>query len=67
MPVSAVLLVAVALIGVNVLAVVLGAAALTLKGVYPHEVSWLNWLRGQENPLNTSVYAACPLTCELKH
>ena len=67
MPISAVLLVAVGLIGVNVLAVVLGAAALTLKGVYPHEVSWLNWLRGQENPLNTSVYAACPLTCELKH
>ena len=66
MPVSAVLLVAGSLIGFNVLAVVIGAAVLTFKGVHPNEVSWLNWLHGEADPLHTSVYAACPLTCDLK-
>jgi hypothetical protein len=65
LPVSAVLLVAGSLIGVNVLAVLLGAAVLTLKGVHPQEVRWLNWLHGDPDPLHTSVYAACPLTCDL--
>lgn len=65
LPVSAVLLVAGILIGANVLAVVLGAAVLTLKGVNPEEVSWLNWLHGEPDALHTSVYAACPLTCDL--
>lgn len=65
LPVSAVLLVAVSLIGVNVLAVVVGAAALTFKGVNPEEVSWLNWLHGGPDPLDKSVYAACPLTCDI--
>ena len=67
LPVSAVLLVAGSLIGINVLAVVIGAAALTIKGVHPQEVRWLNWLHGEPDPLHTSVFAACPLTCELKH
>ena len=66
LPVSAVLLVAGSLIGINVLAVVVGAAALTVKGVHPKEVRWLNWLHGEPDPLHTSVFAACPLTCELK-
>ncbi|MBD1831873.1 hypothetical protein H6F61_04015 [Cyanobacteria bacterium FACHB-472] len=65
LPVSAVLLVAGALIGANVLAVVAGAALLTLKGVHPQEVRWLDWLHGEANPRHTSVYAACPLTCDL--
>ena len=65
LPVSAVLLVAGILIGANVLAVVLGAAVLTLKGVNPEEVSWLNWLHGEPDALHTSVYAACPLTCDI--
>ncbi|MBD2086476.1 hypothetical protein NDI49_09495 [Trichocoleus sp. ST-U3] len=65
LPVSAVLLVAGALIGGNILAVVAGAALLTLKGVNPQEVRWLHWLHGEANPLHTSVYAACPLTCNL--
>jgi hypothetical protein len=65
LPVSAVLLVAGALIGANVLAVVAGAALLTLKGVHPQEVQWLHWLHGEANPRHTSVYAACPLTCDL--
>ncbi len=66
LPVSAVLLVAGSLIGINVLAVLIGAAVLTVNGVHPHEVRWLNWLHGEPDPLHTSVFAACPLTCELK-
>lgn len=65
LPISAVLLVAGSLIGINVLAVVLGAGILTFKGVHPNEVTWLNWLHGEQNALLTSVYAACPLTCDL--
>lgn len=65
LPVSAVLLVAGSLIGINVLAVVVGAAVLTFKGVHPQDVRWLNWLHGEPDPLHTSVYAACPLTCDL--
>ena len=65
LPVSAVLLVAGSLIGANVLAVVLGAAVLTFKGIHPQEVRWLNWLHGEHDALHTSVYAACPLTCDL--
>jgi CHASE2 domain-containing sensor protein len=65
LPVSAVLLVAGSLISINVLAVVLGAAVLTFNGVHPEEVRWLNWLHGEADALHTSVYAACPLTCEL--
>ena len=66
MPVSAVLVVAGSLIAFNVMAVVGGAAMLTFKGVHPKEVSWLNWLHGEADPLHTSVYAACPLTCHMK-
>lgn len=65
LPVSAVLLVAGGLIGINVLAVVLGAAILTMKGVYPHQVRWLHWLNGETKASTSSVYAACPLTCEV--
>lgn len=67
LPVSAVLLVAGSLIGVNVLAVVVGAAVLTFKGIHPSEVRWLSWLHGEPDPLHTSVYAACPLTCDIGH
>lgn len=63
--VSAVLLVAGTLIGINVLAVVVCAAILALKGVHPDEVRWLNWLHGGPDPLYKSIYAACPLTCDL--
>ena len=66
MPVSAVLLVAGSLIGMNVLAVIAGAALLTFKGVHPNQVSWLSWLHGEADALSTSVYASCPLTCDLK-
>lgn len=66
MPVSAVLLVAGSLIGLNVLAVILGAGLLTFKGIHPQEVKWLSWLHGEADDIHTSVYAACPLTCDLK-
>lgn len=66
LPVSSVLLVAGTVIGVNVLAVVFGAAVLTFKGVHPDQVRWLHWLHGEADTHNISVYAACPLTCEVK-
>jgi hypothetical protein len=67
LPVSAVLLVAGSLIGANVLAIVLGAAMLTVKGIHPQEVSWLRWLHGDAKPCHSSVYASCPLTCSVIH
>lgn len=67
MPISAVLLVAGGIIGANLLVVMLGAAALTLQGVHPQEVGWLRWLHGEENPKHTSIYASCPLTCDVDH
>ncbi|BAY91498.1 hypothetical protein NIES37_51770 [Tolypothrix tenuis PCC 7101] len=66
MPVSAVLLVAGGLILFNVMAVVLAAGVLTAKGVHPKQIKWLNWLHGEAEQLHTSVYASCPLTCEIK-
>ncbi len=66
MPISAVLLVAGSLIGLNVFAVIAGASVLTFKGIHPAEVTWLSWLHGEVDNAHTSVYAACPLTCDLK-
>jgi len=65
LPGTGILLVAGAVVGVQVLGVLVGAAVLTLKGVRPTEVSWLPWLSGQANPKHESTYAACPLTCEV--
>jgi hypothetical protein len=67
MPVSAVLLVAGALIMFNVMAVVLAAGVLTIKGIHPSEVKWLSWLHGEADQMQATVYAACPLTCEIKN
>ncbi|WP_016951936.1 hypothetical protein [Anabaena sp. PCC 7108] len=66
MPVSAVLLVAGGLIMFNVMAVLVVAGVLTAKGVHPKEIKWLSWLHGEADQAQTTVYAACPLTCELK-
>ena len=67
MPVSAVLLVAGGLIMINIMAVVVAAAVLTFKGVHPTEIKWLSWLHGGEaEQMQTTVYAACPLTCDIK-
>jgi hypothetical protein len=65
-PVSAVLLVAGGLILFNVMAVVFTAGMLTLKGVHPSQVRWLSWLHGEADEAHTTVYATCPLTCDVK-
>jgi hypothetical protein len=62
MPVSAVLL---AFIGIHVFGILAASTFLTLKGIHPHEVGWFNWLSGQDEPVNTAVYASCPLTCDV--
>ena len=64
LPASAVLLVTGGIFSLNLAIVSIGAAVLTLKGVNPEEVSWLNWLHGQKNLLSSPVYASCPLTCQ---
>jgi hypothetical protein len=65
LPVSAVLLVAGGTIALNILAVMLGAVILTAKGINPQEVRWLSWLHGDAEPVSTTTYAACPLTCDI--
>ncbi len=64
LPTSAVFVVAGSILLANVLVVLFGAGLLTLKGIHPHQVSWLRWLNGEANPLHNSVYASCPLTCD---
>ena len=64
LPTSAVFVVAGSILLANVLVVLFGAGLLTLKGIHPHQVSWLRWLNGEANPSNRSVYASCPLTCD---
>jgi hypothetical protein len=66
MPASAVLVVAGGLIMSNVLAVLVMAGVLTAKGVHPKQVKWLSWLHGEAETPQKSVYASCPLTCEIK-
>ncbi|KOP22745.1 hypothetical protein AMR41_30210 [Hapalosiphon sp. MRB220] len=66
MPVSAVLVVAGGLILFNILSVVIGASVLTAKGIHPKEVKWLSWLHGETEQMQKTVYAACPLTCDIK-
>ncbi|MFM2430666.1 MAG: hypothetical protein RLZZ511_1879 [Cyanobacteriota bacterium] len=65
MPVSAILYTVLAFVGVHVLGILGVSSFLTWRGIYPHQVDWMNWLRGQENPMNTAVYASCPLTCDI--
>ncbi|MGB7416377.1 MAG: hypothetical protein WA902_19390 [Thermosynechococcaceae cyanobacterium] len=64
LPMSAVVVVAGGILSANVLAILAGSAVLTLKGIHPHQISWLRWLNGQANPESATVYAACPLTCD---
>ncbi len=64
LPMSAVLVVSVILLVVNVLGILLGAAGLALKGIHPHEVRWLRWLDASNEITKSPVYAACPLTCD---
>ncbi|QUY42627.1 hypothetical protein HRE53_12545 [Acaryochloris sp. 'Moss Beach'] len=64
LPMSAVALVAGGILAANALAIIVGAAMLTFKGIHPHEVRWLRWLNGKANPISSTIYAACPLTCD---
>ncbi len=65
LPMSAVLVVSGVVLGAHLLAVVVASAVLTFRGVHPHEVSWLNWLNASAKSVGQSVYASCPLTCEV--
>ncbi|RMF22239.1 MAG: hypothetical protein D6756_10960 [Cyanobacteria bacterium J083] len=65
MPIGGVLFAAGSIIGINLLAVLIGAAILTVRKINPEEVKWLGWLHGESTSVNTVVYASCPLTCEL--
>ncbi|MDR9405267.1 MAG: hypothetical protein RI580_17760 [Halothece sp. Uz-M2-17] len=65
LPVSAVLLVASSVIGMNVLAILLISAGLTLKGIHPQQVTWLRWLHGKGSLKQTAQFASCPITCSL--
>jgi len=65
LPVSAVLLVASSVIGINISAILLISAGLTLKGIHPQQVSWLRWLHGKGSLKQTAKFAACPITCGL--
>jgi hypothetical protein len=67
LPLSGVLFATIAVIGIHALGIMFMAGLLTLKGIHPQEVEWLRWLHGEANPLHTSVYAACPLTCDIDH
>lgn len=65
LPVSAVLVVVGSTIGINILAVLLGATVLTFKGIHPEEVSWLSWLHGEAQTAKQPTFASCPLTCAI--
>jgi hypothetical protein len=65
-PASAVLVVTGSIVALNIGVVFLGAAILAFKGINPEQVSWLNWLHGQNELANSPVYASCPLTCNLE-
>jgi hypothetical protein len=65
-PAAGVLLATLSMLGIHVLGIMLAAAFLTAQGIHPQEVEWLRWLHGEENPLHTSVYASCPLTCDIQ-
>lgn len=65
LPFSSILFVSAIVIGIHAFGIMFAAAWLTSKGIHPQEVEFLRWLSGKENPMHTSVYASCPLTCEL--
>lgn len=64
MPMSAVVLVAGVILAFYLLGTFAAAAILTMKGIHPQDVKWLDWLQG--DPVNEAVYASCPLTCDME-
>jgi hypothetical protein len=67
MPMSAILLTVSAFIGIHIAGILAVSVFLTAKGVYPNDVDWMVWLKGRENPVNTAIYASCPLTCDINN
>lgn len=65
LPFSSILFVCAIVIGVHAIGIMSASAWLTAKGIHPQEVEFFRWLNGKENPLHTSVFASCPLTCEI--
>ena len=65
LPISSVLLVAGSMVGGMLLSIFAAAALLTLKGIHPQDVRWLTWLHGEGEVASSTVYAACPLTCDI--
>lgn len=65
-PASAVLVVTSGIVSLNIAVVLAGAAILSLKGINPEEVTWLSWLHGRRDLAGTSIYASCPLTCQIE-
>lgn len=65
LPGVGIVLVAGAMIAVQVLGVLLVAAILTYRGIHPKDVSWLPWARGEASLKHEASYAACPLTCDV--
>ena len=63
-PMSSVLVVSGMILLLNVLGILFGAAVLAIRGIHPHEVSWLKWLDPKADEASMPVYAACPLTCD---
>jgi hypothetical protein len=64
---SAVLWVAGSFTMAHALAIFGGAAMLTLRGIHPHEVSWLSWSH-PSSALNYSIaYPSCPLACSIHY
>jgi hypothetical protein len=61
---SAIFFVAMTLLASNIMMILLSAAILTLRGIYPHEIKWLAWLRASESKNRQPLFASCPLTCD---
>lgn len=66
LPMSAVLVVAAGITGLHLFGLALVSVFLTLRGIHPNQVSWLTWLSGVDNVRSQSIYASCPLTCEVR-
>ena len=64
-PISSVFLVGSSLISFSLLIMFVSAAALTIKGIRPQDVTWLSWLHGDAELHYDRVYASCPLTCSI--
>ncbi|MBR8830207.1 MAG: hypothetical protein N5P05_002868 [Chroococcopsis gigantea SAG 12.99] len=65
LPGSSVLLVAGTILSLNLMVILASAAILAVKGVHPHEIHWFRWLQPDDKLNPTTVFASCPLTCNV--